>query len=218
MGWVKVEKPAPVSDSRLALGPYRESAGPQAASLDRSWRTTATGGRWFLTFVAVFWNGCVGAAFVSMARGDSITLNGHHYSSFTEASRHDVSAYLFPIVFPLVGLVLAYIVLAMWLNRTRVTVDRFFLRIERGPVPWRGRCVEFAVGRLRQLYVEKYVSYRQNNRPVTAFRVMAQVKDGEPVLVDGGMGAYEDARSLEQWLEAKLDIKDVPVAGEAERA
>ncbi len=179
----------------------------------RSWRGSGSRSRWFLTLFTVFWNGFI-VVFIKTTLHGPVTINEKPYSSLIEGY-HDDPTTVFFLVFPIVGIALTYIVLAMWINRTVISMDRDMLVVRRGPIPWPPLNVEIRLGELRQLYVQAYTSHSENDRPVTAFRVMAQRAQGGDLLIEKGVDTYSDARILEQWIERKAGILDGPVPAEA---
>jgi hypothetical protein len=215
MGWTPVELPGgkPVISG---LGPYREAGAVKGgAALVRPWRATTTGGIWSLTLFAIAWNGMV-AVFATSAARSGVQISEHSYTSVSEALQHDPSIACFAL-FPLFGIVVGYLAVAIWINSTRLDLIANTLTIRRGPLPWRGRLVTMDTSTIKQFYVQEYVSHEENEVPAKAFRVKARLSDREDILIDLGMRVYADARALEQWLEKQLGIVDQPVAGEVPR-
>jgi hypothetical protein len=200
MAWRKVDSVGrPSTPTQPPLGPYRELAVPvgqvTAAALWRPWReSTPLGLRGFMLVFSLGWNAITWPMVVSGL------LHGSVNPVF--------------VSHPLVGIGVAYFTLALWLNRTTITVDRRAVTVTRGPLKWPKAKVEIPRLSIDQLYVEEYVGHEENDRPVKAFRVMARMQDGEPVCVDKGMYTYEHARALEDWIERELGVKDVPVDAE----
>jgi hypothetical protein len=204
-GWTAIVPPGGRKPSVSSLGPYREPAVGAGAALVRQWRSTTTGSIWFLTLFAILWNGILTAMIVNLLGLQTIGVNDHTHSSWGEVLRHDPWIGIF-VVFPLIGIVVGYVVVATWINHTRIDLTSNTLIIRRGPLPWRGRFLALPVSAIQQLYVQEYVSHEENDQPATAFRVMARLTDGRDLLVDRGMKVYNDARALEQWIEKRLGI------------
>jgi hypothetical protein len=184
----------------------------QGETLVRRWRKDAPAFG-FLAVFAILWNGIVaGGVYVAIA-DLPVTVNGRQFSSMSEASRADPSVVIF-LLFPLIGAVLLYVLWAVLLNRTRISISGGQLTISQGPLPWRRARQEFPASSLTQFYVEQYSSHTQNNQPALAYRLKARRLEGPPVIIDSGFGNYEDARILEQWIEARLAITDQRVPGE----
>src|SRR5439155_9217622 len=112
------------------------------------------------------------------------------------------------VFFPMIGIVVGYVVLAIWVNHTRIDLLSNTLNIKRGPLPWRRRFVAIAASTIQQLFVQRYVSHEENDQPATAFRVMARLKNGRDILIDRGMSAYAVGRASEQVIEKQLQIVD----------
>jgi hypothetical protein len=117
-------------------GSWRDPAG--AADLTghtviRPWRRQR-GGTWLFTLFALLWNGFLVAS-VSATLHGPLTMNGRHYDSLGEALRGDRTAPLFVVAFPLAGLFFAYLALAMWLNRTTVTIRDGNVELTRARCP-----------------------------------------------------------------------------------
>lgn len=91
----------------------------------RSWFTPAL---FFLLFFCIAWDGFL-VFWYSMALFGN-PANGN--------AGFEWLAILFPICHVAVGVGLTYSVIAGFLNRTWITVDRELLRIRHAPVPWRG--------------------------------------------------------------------------------
>ncbi len=179
----------------------------------RRWRSSGVAGRGYLTLFTLLWDAFI-VFFVAMTLHGPITINDTPYDSLIEGLQNDEGAWVF-LLFPLIGLVLSYFVLAIWINRTVISIQQDMLVVTRGPIPWMPLKIDIKLSELRQLYVQAYSSYTENDRPVTSFRVMAQRLHGSDLVIDKGLNTYSDARILEQWLERKAGIQDCPVPGEA---
>ena len=79
MGWTAVKLPGG-KPAVVGLGPYREAAPATGASaLVRPWRSTTTGGIWFLTFFAVdVERDGLFSLVTSMRASGSVMVNEHH--------------------------------------------------------------------------------------------------------------------------------------------
>jgi len=212
MGWTPVDLRGRRKPVVLGLGPYRRPAVHMRAdqttdALFRQWRSTPAESVWYFTLAAIFWSGISTAMIVSMLRLQSIGVNDHSHSSFSQALGHDPWIGIF-VVFPLLGIVHGYIAVAKWVNHTRIDLLSSCVIIRCGPLPWRGRFVAIAVSTIKQLCVQQYVGHDENDHLPSAFRVVARLKDGRDIPIDHGMSAYSDARVLEQWIEQRLDGPD----------
>jgi hypothetical protein len=188
------------------------NASLEGRNLQRLWRIGGSS-KWFLSTFAIFWNSICGVMMAAMFGGAPIRVNDVAYDSFASAFAEQPFIAVFAL-FPLVGLVMAYWALVTWVNRTRIGFVGHELVISRGPLPCPRPYQRLPMSNFSQVYVEQYTSHSENKRPVTAYRVVAQMKVGPKVVIDSGMSDYADARILEQWLESKLGLADAPVLGE----
>lgn len=166
-----------------------------ALHLEITWRKTSMLG--FFVFFALFWNGLlIPFIAVALAQGEWIII-------------------LFISLHLLVGLGLLYYTIALFFNKTYITVSRQNIRIEHKPIP-----VPFYADRqvttkqVQQLYLDKYVDSRTNGRPNFAYEVRALLNNKKRVSLVKGLKQYEQARYIEQEVERFLNIKDYPVEGE----
>ncbi|MCR9206315.1 MAG: hypothetical protein NXH75_17165, partial [Halobacteriovoraceae bacterium] len=117
-------------------------------------------------------------------------------------------------IFPLVGIIMGYITLTMWVNKTTIKYSSGTLEILKGPLPWINSHVVVKGNNILQCWVEMYSSYTKNDVPVYSFRVKASRSRGRPLIIENGLRTYYEARVLEQWLENHLNIDDEYVPGE----
>jgi hypothetical protein len=119
---------------------------------------------------------------------------------------------VFPVLHVSVGLGLTYKVLADFLNRTRIEVNRALLTIRHGPLPWGGNQV--LPGRsLAQLYGEEVISTSDDSTSVS-YSLVALDRQGRKVKLLSGLEEKDQVLYLEQALERRLGIEDAPVDGE----
>lgn len=124
---------------------------------------------------------------------------------------------LFLVPFQLVGLGLAYLVAALFVNSTTITVDNRNVRVKHHPLPFPGS-VELGVTDIEQLFVRNRLSTSSSKSGSRSIRVHYSV---EAVLRDGKrkpllrqVSDADTALWLEQVLEERLGIADRPVRGE----
>jgi hypothetical protein len=119
---------------------------------------------------------------------------------------------LFPAVHVAVGVGLTYTTLAGFVNSTRVGLRDGALFVRHGPLPWRGgKALDAST--VTQLFVRDKVT--PGRRGDTRTFELAAVVDGEwtaPFVT--GLDEVDQARWLEEELEARLGIADEPVKGE----
>lgn len=174
--------------------------------LIRNWDSKFRG---FMTMFSSFWCGFI-ALFLW---NGSVTDNDVPYESLQVALKDDPTNYLF-LIFPVVGFVMAYITIALWINKTTITLGVDTLEIVKGPLPWIASRKSFRVKNIKQCWIEMYSIGSLNDVPVYVFKIMAFRLRGKPVTIESGIKNYYDARILEQWLENHLNIEDKPMQGE----
>lgn len=173
------------------------------------WNNQATK---FLMFFSLGWN-AFNVVFWYLTWNGPVTVNDRAYPTMQHALDSNAANYIF-FIFPLVGILMAYVTIALKFNKTKVEYSYKGLEISRGPFPWPKRHEVISHKEITQCYVEGYVSHTYNNRPVGAFRVVGIRMNGPEIIIMKGLQNYRDARIFEQWLERKLSIDDKPVKGE----
>ncbi len=162
-----------------------------------SWRKTSNAG--FFIFFTIFWNAVlVPFIIIALTQGEWIIL-------------------LFISLHLLVGLSLLYYTLSVLFNTTYIRVNHQEVVIEHRPLkmpfyPDRRAPVQD----IDQLFIDKYVESRTNNRPNFAYAVRAVLKSNSDkrIPIIKGLKNKEQARYIEQEIERFLNIKDRPVEGE----
>ena len=200
-GRARVPRPASITvegDVPPAPGEvgYRESATRRARGLLRIRR------RWFrieaiaFLFFAIVWDG-----FLAVWYGAALSSNDP-----------PVMALFFPLIHVAVGVFITYTALTQLLNTTEIVIDGDELRVRHGPIPARGN-LELSVDSLRQLFVRTRISRSRRGGTTTFFALCADV-DGTAMDVVRGLRSEDEARYLEQLIEAHLAIVDDPSAGD----
>jgi hypothetical protein len=110
---------------------------------------------------------------------------------------------------------LAYQAVAELLNTTTFTVERSWLRVRHGPVPWRGS-VDLPARAVRQLYCDLFEWHNENGGTQRYYTVMALLRDGTRTRVSSRQRSREAAVYIERCLETWLGLADEPVGGEME--
>lgn len=116
---------------------------------------------------------------------------------------------LFPIIHVGAGLFLTYFALCGFVNRTNISVKDGILSVQHGPLPWRGNR-RIAVDELAQLFCQEQVGSKGSR----SYSLHALLKAGDKVPLLRGLTEPDQALYVEQILEKRLGIVDVPVAGE----
>ncbi|MDX2014677.1 MAG: TFIIB-type zinc ribbon-containing protein [Myxococcaceae bacterium] len=163
-----------------------------------SWRWRSLGVA-FLAFFAVFWNGFMVVWFsIALATGEWVMA-------------------AFGSLHAGVGLFLAYTVVSQLLNSTHITLEQGVLQVKHGPVPAPGGG-QWTRADLAQLYGEEVVRNTKNGGRVFSYDLSAMLRDGRRVKLVKGLKDKGQVLWLERALESRLDIVDVPVAGELPKA
>lgn len=165
--------------------------------VEYSWRKG--GGYWFLLFFALFWNGIV--FFVFGAAGERIL----------EEALKEPFMFVF-LLHPTVGIVIGYYVLCKIINKTTLLVERGKIWVKIGPLWWPGS-KELITHDISQVYVEKYVAYKQNNQPAYRYKAKVIIAGVHEDLMKG-LPNYNDALKVEQIIEEALSIDDEIVDSE----
>jgi hypothetical protein len=162
--------------------------------------------RWFspvlilLTFFCLFW--------------DSVLVLWYTLAIFARDT--PIFFLVFPILHVMVGVGLTYRVIAGYFNTTRVEVTRRSLSIVHGPLPWKGNHTLEASG-LKQLYCKQNVSKGKNDSETITYELKALTRDGQTLTLLDGLEEAQQALYLEDQLERRLGIENVPVPGELDR-
>jgi hypothetical protein len=181
-----------VDDTGPEAASYRLSAasGPHVV-LERKWFTPATLG---LAVFCVLWDSFIvfwyAMAFHGGGGGNPISL-------------------LFPIVHVGAGVALTYTALCGFVNRTRISVENGMLTVRHGPLPWPGNRT-IATSDVRQLFCAE----RVGNKGSRSYSLNAMLATGPAVPLLKNLNEPDQALYIEQILEKRLGIVDVPVAGE----
>lgn len=162
----------------------------------------------FLLFFCVFWDGFL-IIWYSAVFGFSFLGLGGPKGPVGGAL---LLMALFPLLHVAVGVGLTYYVLASFVNRTRVRVDRGELSIRHGPVPFPGNKT-LSTSELTQFYCTESVRNQRRGYNVT-YDLNAVHVDGSKIKLLGGLSEIEQALFLEQRLEKFLNIENERVPGE----
>lgn len=121
---------------------------------------------------------------------------------------------LFTSVHLAVGLGLIYYLARIFLNTTKVIVNRSGIQLDTGPLkaPW-SKPKRIARSDIRQLYVSKYTSSTTNGKPNYAYALYAILHNTQKIKLLSQMN-LETQLYLEQEIERFLGIQDQYVADE----
>lgn len=142
--------------------------------------------------------------------------NGFLYNWYATATHGPLFFSVVAMVFPLLhvgaGVVVTYTTIAMFCNRTTITVTDQELAIRHAPLPWPGNR-RIAAQALRQLYCEEQVS-RGKDGTTKSYHLSAVLEGGDKQRLISTLLTAEQVRFIEQKIEERLGIVDAPVAGE----
>ena len=118
---------------------------------------------------------------------------------------------LFSVPFWIVGLGMAYLALAMLVNRTEIVVDDQ-IRIWHGPLPWKNPA-PVPVDRLTQLFVFQRITQGKYG-PNYSYELQALQQDGPVLTLLKGESTPDVPRAIERLIEVHLGIDDQRVQDE----
>ena len=127
----------------------------------------------------------------------------------------EIMAILFMIPFILAGVWLIYSSVSYLVNTTYILVDEEQISIEHRPINFLiQKDRYFPTEMVQQLFVKRYEVGKKNDRPIWAWSLDAQLKDGTSVNLIKNIHNLKDAQYIEQEVEKYLNISNEPVAGE----
>ncbi len=122
---------------------------------------------------------------------------------------------MMPLMHTTLGIGICYILLAHFINRTRITVSQSQITVAHSPLPWPGGCT-MTTSRIEQLFC-KEVRRRTNQGLQRRYQVWVVLTDGsQSKLVDLGL-VPERALYVEQQIEMALNIRDREIPDELPR-
>jgi hypothetical protein len=159
----------------------------------------------FTLFFSLIWNGFL-VVWYKIAFG----ISAHSDSSIPDFAA--LLPLLFPIVHVAVGLGLLYFSLCGIFNKTIIEVNMGELSVRHTPLPWKGN-VKVNVSDIEQLYCVDKVTYSRNGSS-TSYGVNLVLKSNRTIRLINGIPDKEQVLSIENIIEKRLGITDVPVSGE----
>ncbi|WP_116107812.1 hypothetical protein [Lewinella sp. IMCC34191] len=147
------------------------------------WRTSTAYG---LLFFAAIWNGIL-LLFLFFGAG------------------------LYISVHLLIGLLVAYYGLCLFLNRTVISVNSQQLTVSHGPLPSLSRNQVVISREVKQLYLKRSGSVKSGNKTTQLYALKLRARDKREVKLMGGIPDKALGEEVERAIEEYLDIVDVPV-------
>ncbi len=132
--------------------------------------------------------------------------------SMAGQSNSPVLMFVFPIGHVAVGLGLAYVCIAGFVNKTIIRANVQELTIEHGPLWWPGNRV-LDPAHIDQLYVKR-IRHQSKNGVHYSYHLYARMVDGKHRKLISRLSNPGQARYIEQQLETYLAIVDTDVEGE----
>jgi len=197
--------------------PSGESMTPEfgqndSSKLIRPWK--AVGNIKSTTIFCIIWNFVAWSPVLMFGIG-SVTVNGKAYYSLEAAyAANPITATV--ILFPLIGLLMIYHNLAMWMNKTELKLENGHLILNNGPIPWFPREVRIPVNDIKQAYVQEFNVNSDSKVPVMRYCLMVQRISSGDTVIENDISHYSEAEILETWLEKNLKIENVEVPDEVD--
>jgi len=159
--------------------------------LERRWFSRTTVG---LAVFCVFWDGFL--------------ILWYLIAVFSKSGKE---MFLGPIAHVFIGIILTYITLAGFVNRTVISFDRQNLTVRHRPLPWWGNRT-IPMREIDQIFTRKS-NVKVNNAPTYD---LCYIQSGakKPKKLLSGLDSPDTARFIEQQVENWLNITDRPVPGE----
>lgn len=121
----------------------------------------------------------------------------------------NIVALIFPILHVTVGVFITYSTICGFVNKTFITLAGGTLTVRHGPLPWWGN-TQMAASDIEQIFCRQHIG----NKGARTYRVIALEKGGAERFLLKDLPDAEQALFIEQALEARLGIIDVPVVGD----
>lgn len=158
---------------------------------------------------AIVWN-VIAWGSLFLTDGESLRVNDVSYPSLSAALDAQPMAYVM-LVFPLIGVLMLYHSLAMWLNKTEVKIQDGYLFVNHGPLYWHPGEIKVPVSDIKQAYVEEYSPYSENRERIIRYRLVLQRSSASDLVAESGITFFADAQMLETWLEIHMGLVDSSV-------
>ncbi len=123
---------------------------------------------------------------------------------------------LFALTFIGMGVLMPYVAIANWLNKTHIYVSKDAIEIKHQPIPWFGN-KRVETNNIKQLSVEKKGGGSQgisSSRNQPKYYVIAHTDNGETFNLIKGLSRSNHAFYIEQRIESYLGIEDIALPEE----
>ncbi len=130
---------------------------------------------------------------------------GDWYGSLGEIIKMNAVILLFPLVQLAVGIFLSYYVVASYLNKTNISVDRSFVESSVSPIPF-GFKKRIPSSLIFQVYRKAIVRSSNTGATGMTFEVWVILKDSKNIRLVSGLKTSEQALFLQNEIESYLGI------------
>lgn len=192
------------------IGSYKQKFLEGGPLLKRYWRSSSHL-KACTAFTAV-WNVGAWSSLFNLSERNVLS-HGVEYNSILEALTVHPSVSV-AFLFPVIGILMLYHTLAIWINSTEIKIEDGHFKLNRGPIPWFPSSVKVPVSDIKQAYVQEYSPYTENKTPVIRYRLMVQRYSGADSELETNIALLSDAQILERWLEQNIGLEDKLVMGE----
>lgn len=149
----------------------------------------------FLTFFVIFWDGFLVVWYsIALTQGELIMI-------------------LFPLLHVAAGAGLTYYTLALYLNKSIITVNDAVVRVETKPMPFPGGNKTINAEDIEQVFVKQKITRGKNGSSVS-YNVMVNLPGTGYKELVRNLEKSEFAMYIEQEIESYLGIENRPMPGE----
>lgn len=118
----------------------------------------------------------------------------------------DLPLILLALLFAVGAALLAYFLVANWLNKTDIFVNKYLIEIRISPMPWRGN-MQLDTADIKEFFVERHVAGSEKKRKVT-FAVLFRQNNDKTTNLVSGLESQDQALFIEKRIENYLGMSD----------
>lgn len=200
---------APPRQSPQDSGNYsqkREVPLPKGITVEQDYEGLKITRRWFnlsaifLTFFCLIWDGSIVMLFI-------FSISSGTYVMALAGSIHAIA-----------GVCLTYWCIALYLNKTTITVSSYLIKVLHSPLPFPGS-KEFPIDQLNQVFIKERVKTSRSSGSYAAssqyysYDVYILDKNNSETKIVSNLNDKSQALYIEQEIEKYLDIEDQYVPG-----
>lgn len=180
-------------------GTFRIVESKGQVSLVRDWKKLP--GLRNQIFFTLFWNFSAWFSILQFHQS-TLTLNGSHYSSLSEAINQYPSLTIM-MFFPFVGGALAYHCVVKWLNITALVQQQEQLIVRRKPLVWLTKDHCFELSRLESFELKKHRITFLGDEQVPVYQLVIRYH-GLEFVIESDISHPEDVKLVLQWMSGML--------------